>query len=539
MGNSTSAKNFSLHVDGSDHSLMAGSTLSGTVKVHVPEGASEESPLAKTHLLFIGKEDVKVHYTVRKTVGSGDSRRTVVQHRNSFSQHDIVRMAIPLQYPSDIFKGGNFEIPFQFQIPDHIPSSFQNELQSNWCKIRYKLKLDIKNAIDLEIPLVIKAKPADSQPVPNLVPPFKSDVRFCCIIPRGEIFAAANVDDTRVGHGEMMKIDVGVKNNSRAAVEFVSARISQKTFWISKGHRKTHDTILVDKRFSMKQDMTALRKSEMQKLKESTNIGDDEIFRELYNAVKDGTNQLRLQVPARSFNTYHGKLIQVNHYLTIQVKTPTGSTDPTIQIPLKIVTPNADQGPSEKDRERAAPVAQVNPDGWDVKEVTTVAHSTPSRNVSISFRGKVEDSEQEIAADDIDLPPVDGAVTYDYPSLLKEVESSLNVRSKLQDLLKDEKWRSVIVVLIPNDFVEIVRKVELEFDKVEVIDVLAAEVKNFSCDYATIILRTVPSWLRIQVVQRMIPHIVDLKTNKGNLLKELSDWERLSTENDFENAMNG
>jgi hypothetical protein len=35
----------------------------------------------------------------------------------------------------------------------------------------------------------------------------------------------------------------------------------------------------------------------------------------------------------------------------------------------------------------------------------------------------------------------------------------------------------------------------------------------------------------------MLPHIVDLKKNKEVLVVELSDWERISTEKDFETAL--
>lgn len=554
MGN-TSTKNISLSIDQAGQALVAGSTVTGMVRVHVPtDDRSRGTIMQKTNLLFIGKEDVCVRYTV--TTGSGDNQRT--ETRYSYSQRDIVRMAIPLEYPSDMSNGGNFEFPFQFQLPDQLPSSFEHASGGSWCKIRYKVKLDIKHAKDKEILVRVIAQPPSSQPVPNLVEPVSTNITLCCCIPKGEIIVAANVDDTRVGQGEEMKVDLGVKNNSTAALEFVSATIKQNISWTSSGHREASKTHLVRSQFNLNQDnMRARSKNEMQEMKNAATMAgnadrsrgidlSDDTFREILAAVKDGSNKVVLQIPYSAFNTYHGSLITVQHHLNIKAKTPFGSTNPTIRVPLQIVSPESVASPAHSHPEPTAPdflptpsAPPMNPEGWNAENVTSVAPSAPSLHSSISYGGNVVDSEQEIAFEGFDLPPIGGgSPSYDYPSLLKEIQSSLSIRTKLQDLLKNDEWKAVIVELMPNQFTEILDKVTLEFDKADVIEVLAGVVKNFNCAYAAFVLRKVPDWLRIQTVQKMIPFCIDLKTNKSVLVNELSDWERISTERDFENAIN-
>lgn len=543
MGNAA-ANYFSLYIDRPrrGQAVVAGSTVTGMVRVHVPTEGNFTIPEGG-RVLFTGKEDVCVRY--KTTTGSGDNRRTVT--RRSYSTRDIVRMAIRLEYPSNMIHGGNFQIPFQFQLPDQLPSSFAHG-SGSWCKIRYKVKLDINKR---EIPIVVVAKPPSSQPIPSLVEPITTPITLCCCIPRGKIILGANADDTRVGQGEKIKIDLGVKNNSTAEFEFISAKIHQCLSWHSKGHSASSNRYLGGKQFNLNHDnMRAISKDEvLEKQNAATATGtternrslelSDDECREILAAIKDGRNQVVLQIPASAINTYHGSLIKVSHHLLIKAKTPSWSTNPTIKVPLQIVSPQSAGGQFQEDPEPMAHVSlptayatPINPEGWNADNVTTVAPSLPS---AISYGGNVVDSTQETDFEDFDLPPIAMALPmYDYPSLLKEIQSSLIIRTKLQNLLKNDQWKAVIVELTPNQFLEIISKVDTEFDKVDVIEMLAGVVKNFTCAYAARILRKVRiGWLRIQTVQKMIPHCTDLETNKSVLLNELSDWERISTEQDF------
>lgn len=94
MGN-TSAKNISLSIDQEGQTLVAGSIVTGMVRVHVPtddRSRGNSNIMEKTKLLFIGKEDVCIQYEVTVTHGEHTSKEI----RHAYSQRDIVRMAIPL-----------------------------------------------------------------------------------------------------------------------------------------------------------------------------------------------------------------------------------------------------------------------------------------------------------------------------------------------------------------------------------------------------------------------------------------------------------
>lgn len=67
-------------------------------------------------------------------------------------------------------------------------------------------------------------------------------------------------------------------------------------------------------------------------------------YRELLEAVKNGENQVSLPIPYSAVSSYQGSLIEVTHHVTIKARTPFGSTDPKIKVPLQIVSPNTTQG---------------------------------------------------------------------------------------------------------------------------------------------------------------------------------------------------
>ena len=92
--------------------------------------------------------------------------------------------------------------------------------------------------------------------------------------------------------------------------------------------------------------------------------------------------------------------------------------------------------------------------------------------------------------------------------------------------------------LQPAYFVAVVKAAKMEFDQTDLALLVAPAIENFTCAYVVAILRSgVPGWLRIQFVQKLIPLCSDLKTNSSLILDEMSDWEKVSTERDFANAL--
>ena len=107
----------------------------------------------------------------------------------------MIRAVIPLTFSSasNVHSAGSYEIPFQYKLPDDLPSSFFHSSHGGHCSIRYKLKLQLKaGGKGKEMGIEVISKPYDGPPLPQLVQPVTSPVMLCCCIPKGSITVAAN-----------------------------------------------------------------------------------------------------------------------------------------------------------------------------------------------------------------------------------------------------------------------------------------------------------------------------------------------------------
>merc|ERR1712038_1366477 len=256
----------------------------------------------------------------------------------------------------------------------------------------------------------------------------------------------------------------------------------------------------------------------------------------------------------------------MGHYLTIEIKTEFGVSNPTVRIPTQIGTasdnPDLDAHtptapPSSQSQwnltepepeiqvptpSMAAPSAP--PPDWESDVVVSPIVVPSSNHVQI---GAVVESEQDDSDDDNDdnLPAPVVPVPVFVPTtttagptlqgLIDELKVAVSASSVVKQRITDDMWKSqVFSNLSPHQFVSIIRAVSIEFDKAEVAEAVASAIDEFTCEYIVTTIRAVSDWLRITMIQRLLPFAGDLGTNSESILSELSDWEKMSTEKDFE-----
>jgi hypothetical protein len=352
------------------------------------------------------------------------------------------------------------------------------------------------------------------------------------------------VSNTRVAPAQQVVVDLGAKNESSSQVDIVTASIYQRIHWKAGGHSSCWDNKIVSMTFRVTEEMRAKNKESMreiaeQKKRSGTRGPSDDIYREILNAVRDGANQVILVIPVDAKHSYMGSLVTVTHRLCIKAKTPSCVTDPEIFVPLQIVSSTSASLEIAPTAPTPMPTVNAYPEGWNPNNITTIPIVQASYVGPVSYGGNEVNSAQEFAPYSTTVTPTAphlSNVEYSFPKLLTELDSCLSVKFKLEELLSDPQWKSIISLLQPTEFMSILQKVMLDFDKVDVTQLLCPHVQ-LTCSYAVAILRSVSNWLRIQFIQTMLPHIADLKSNQDVLLRELSDWERVATERDLENAL--
>lgn len=314
--------------------ITAGSEISGEIRC--PDHSVSNDIFSGVTLYFIGKEDVEVRYT---EAGHG-TRGGGVKYKSA--KRDIVRTMIPL----DTSRAGRY--PFRFKIPDQLPSSMNyKDGNGGYCSIRYKVKLHLMRGRDQEIPVNIRAKPPSNAPIPSVADPITTRIGFMYCVPQGSITWAACVDDTRVGVGEQLIINLGLKNESLTKLERVTAKLKQSVEWHTPGHSSSNKSIIRSTSFSKTDSWSPLGKAQLRRRRKSESNTITQatqpltVYEEVLDTVQEGTNRVIFPIPEYVCQSYTGKLIKIYHYVSVTAKTPSCFTSLKHHIPIEVVSPRS------------------------------------------------------------------------------------------------------------------------------------------------------------------------------------------------------
>lgn len=529
---------------------VAGSTLKGTVYVQCNDDVDANDLILQ--LRFKGNEitSVRYHDTVHDTDGDGNDITRQIP-RDAHGKRNIIEMELPItQEGGGVINAGSYSYPFEFQLPLSLPSSMEMTsyaYRSGSCEIKYKVKAELKGAnswrgMKEEVEVPIMATPPSSDSVGYFVQPTTQAITTCCCFNRGDVTFGANVDDTRVGCGESIKVDFGCKNETGVEIQHVDATVRQHVEWHADYHSNETTDDIAKRQFMQTMDMAARSKDELQQMNEDNAFQSrsiDDLFREIRQMVHDGTNSVSLDIPhgGTVCDSYHGALIRVTHTLCITIQTPGMSSNPSVEIPLQIVTPasvqvNEDEQPEEGEYDVPAPTL----DGWDAENVTTVSPIyTPSNPILGGHATSGAEDEAEITVNPL-IQEMGGDEGPSLSHLLKKLDQSFNAKSTIKTLLEDSEWGDIFAALAPKDYAGIIQRIKVEFDQTEVAQMVAEAVEGFTCTHVVAAYEVVVEWTREQLVRKLLPHCTDIMENANLILDRLSDWERVCLERDFEQA---
>lgn len=448
----------------------------------------------------------------------------------------------------------------------------------------------------------VLSAPLPAQPLPHLVEPLTAKVKACCCFNTGSITVGARVENTNIGMGEPVGIDFACKNNTTQGIDTAEAHITEEVRWSAGGRTNYAKRRIASGNFRPTGRWEKQAKEEARHTKRSARNQTDShrnrreaMYRELYRAISDGENRSTLRTQPSARHSHHGQLYSIGHRLTIKVHTGCCVDNPKIKMPVHIGTPSklsagpplqdvpgpmppptvpvAPSAPPASDAPATpspyvpgtAPVKPIAPPppspyvpvvpsappaAWADDEDTPLVTATPV-TVSTSaavMGGAVVEGEGDGPEDDEDYEsafatvPVQATVMPTLANLLKELEFAVNPRAVVQERIKEEEWkRGVFDALTPSGFASVVKAVSIEFDQPEVAAILApvAGGGTFSSEFLIAALRCVSSWLRVTLVEKLLPFCKDLDQNSGKILLELSEWERICTQKTFEDAAKG
>jgi hypothetical protein len=303
--------NSDIRLEVKSKAVVAGSYLSGSCSAGI------------CSLYFTGTECTKVVYTSSSSGSSGHPHE-------SYSTVTIVRSIINIDSP----RRASAKAPFQFYIPDQLPSSmYHKDGNGSYICVSYQLKLQLGREVIEVIPLRVIAKPS-LDPLRRIVSEdhVRRRIMLAGCIPKGFVETSIKVDNTRLGSGEVMTIDLEILNNSSVDIEWISATLIEQVDWHSRGHCTSDKIYLASQKFpdTLAMKSNARKRQGMTKIQPNNSQDSD------YRSIMTSSSKVRIRIPDNSLQTYEGNMFEVKHYLSIKAKTRCGYTNVKIHIPVAI-----------------------------------------------------------------------------------------------------------------------------------------------------------------------------------------------------------
>ena len=269
-------------------------------------------------------------------------------------------------YPFSIFLPGTMAPSMIFEDP--------GSARGDGCELFYTLRATLGANVAIERKVKIVGATCTGKMHPEWVPP-------TCLSPKGAVsmdeccmVLCANVENTHVGRGDELTLSLACRNFSRFDIQRVDVRLEERIRWETPGpvHLGHHEHEYVKALQDLRDVCLEGLKKEPDQSHPSTwkNSVHDEVtvtnvlHAEMTADVHSECNHLPIKVPNQARVTYDsGKLIHVEHSLTITLVARDKSNDPHVVIPIKIMDPQleARQTPSVKARKVATTVWPEDP----------------------------------------------------------------------------------------------------------------------------------------------------------------------------------
>ncbi|XP_028394255.1 arrestin domain-containing protein 3-like [Dendronephthya gigantea] len=208
-----------------------GETIFGDIIVRVDSAVK----CKKISLKFKGKS------SVRWTTGSGDDRKTHWNNEEYFN--NSVTLVTPLPPESEIIlQPGDFHYPFQFQLPNNLPPSFEAPFTTGAVLYYMKIKIDVdswrlKSDIEEKIPFKVVASPVDLNQTRNLLEPATvTEEKFLCCLccQSGPIRLVGRIQKQAYYLGDQIIFSFEIDNKETdKPLRKIEARLTQKLTLIS------------------------------------------------------------------------------------------------------------------------------------------------------------------------------------------------------------------------------------------------------------------------------------------------------------------
>jgi hypothetical protein len=415
----------------------------------------------------------------------------------------------------------------------------------------------------------VTSAPLPNEIVPCLVQPTTHYLRSFGILNKGYISVGASVENAHVGRGQSIKLSIASRNDASVDIDRVQVKLVELIEYHADKESQTHKVELHKLKdvdlpcvFKEKRKRSEVRQS-MRDM--STNI--EATYTAIYQDLVSGENQVLVTIPEHARDSYDGKLMKISHYLKVMFFTKALVENPSSKIPIQIGSPPVPSQEGGQPRIVGAPVATaveqehvVGPTGTvppsERESVEVVAgNEIPMANaVLVDQQGNPIQEQPEPSApteailiganavfiDDRNFGPPMPPPPIHLPQLFAELDASIaNDFEIVSTKLEYPGWAALFTLLTSDEFGTIIAHVKMDY-QIRVATLLAGQIRkeqDFTCAYCAAAVKNASEYFRSNMVEAILPYVVDLVTNNRLIRDQLSDWERVISERAFEDAI--
>jgi Arrestin (or S-antigen), N-terminal domain len=301
--------------------FCAGTLATGRVYLSV----AQEHHADALHLVLIGEEVSTIAHYEHNDHHSRQNREI------ERSSSTLVHMDVPLtHFPSSHVPPGQYEYPFEWELPSNLKSSMHCAKADSHCEIQYNLTAYLHRNGAFGEPehvstqsICVEAQPTPVQVNTGVVMnPEVFRMKSCCW-DQGKVSLGFDADKTVASPDSVMIVGISGANESQVVVECLRAQLVETVSWSANGRTEEVTQTLAEAKIST---------SNLPRWQPASYSPNQQFL--------DSLGQTRvvtqLLVPHYARDTYTGGLIQVRHSLIISAVTQPCITTPESAILFRV-----------------------------------------------------------------------------------------------------------------------------------------------------------------------------------------------------------
>ena len=537
--------------------VEAGNVLKGRVYLSI---RSRHQQAQGIHLVLKGEEKSLI---VKKET---DHNRETRQRFTMSST--ILHMDVPLKTFTDGgVSSGQYEYPFEWPLPDNIPSSMHCQRGDSNCSIEYQLTAYLDNSRSVTVlpdlssnvtVTVLGFSGGQSHGIQVDLEEYR--IKSCCA-DRGTISMGWDADTTVTAPKGVISVGITGKNDSIVDTKFLKVKLMETVTWSADGHTETSARQIASSEIYVTENALWKPLVQLPTRRERVRNHYDPMGGDVRGDVFQNRCSTQVNVSQDARDSYLGNAIGVRHSLTVTAVTPGGCcvTSPESSVLIKVqrrmpigavptvatafpqpsapmfeeelIIPLSEMEIVSTYQDAPMAIAEILPEDWAPQESPVV--TIPASSVYVQATASAERTTGSSSLGAIPSAPPASLLreAHEIARKLEELQSTLAASkaptATLEQMLQNPVMVSTIQNLSPHEFVQTLKACSRQdSDYALNARMLASSmVPQFYCRHMLACLWSLSPAVRFRVLREVAPLASDISVQRESLERELDPTE--------------